>query len=436
MIGRLFAVAMAGLLVMPGLPAAAQSDFGCINLAGRHSLPSVEGADGIFYRVDPDLHMFHAFSDETVGQIADLAAALAALGTTLIYVPVPTKSLAMPDQLPVAATDLGFDLSIATTVFDEMLRKLDKAGVASTNLRTALRTAPEAPPSFYGTDYRMTAEGARRMATALANLIAATEGFADIPKGAFETRAAGPVIIDSDMRNILQRHCTSPLPLAQTESYATNRFQTAQASGDTAIFGSPAGSARIAVVGTEYTGGTVANLSGFLAEATGLDVLEYTVDGGGAFAAISSYLTSRQFQDSRPAYLIWANPVFENLAQYGDLPMRELIAAAGGNCRVTLPLATGFEQNTLSADLRALQPGQSYTLFVDADGAQATEARFTFVGPNGEARTRKIIRNPDQVPTGRFYMAMAGLFSGPPQTAQITLDVPFGINARVTACYD
>ena len=116
--------------------------------------------------------------------------------------------------------------------------------------------------------------------------------------------------------------------------------------------------------------------------------------------------------------------------------MRELIAAAGANCRVTVPLATGFEPNSISADLRSLEPGQSYTLFVDADGAQAAEARFDVTGADGLVTSRFITRIPAQVPTGRFYMPLAGLGPDGAQTVRIDLDVPFGLNARVAACFD
>ena len=431
---RFFAIA--GLTSLLAQPVAAQSVYGCTDLSGRISVPSVEGSHGVFYRIDPDLHMFHPFSDESIDLLAELALALAAQGTTLIYLPLPTKSLAMPDQLPQAARDLGFDVTIATTVYDDMFRRLSEAGIMSVNLRSALRTAPERQPSFFGTDARMTPAGARRAAVAMAGVISGLPGFVDLPKSLFETRQTGATIIPSDMYNVLQRHCTAPLPLVQTDTFATTRFQSGATQTDSAIFGAGTADARIALLGTEYSGGAMANLAGFLAENTGLDVIEYAVDDGGSFAAMSSYLTSRAFAEARPAYLIWANPVFNNLAQFGDQPLRELIAAAGASCRISLPLATGFEPNSISADLRGLEPGQTYSLFVDADGAQAAEARFNFTGATGLITSRIISRTLTQVPTGRFYMGMTGLTPSDAQTVRIDLDVPFGINARVSACID
>ena len=433
MIRVLASALIAGLLAQP---AAAQSVYGCSDLSGRISMPSVEGLNGVFYRIDPDLHMFHAFSDESIDLLAELSQALAAQGTTLIYLPLPTKSLAMPDQLPQAARDLGFDLTIAATVYDDIFRRLSGADILSVNLRNTLRTAPEGQGSFFATDFRMTPAGARRAAIALSDLIRATAGFDDLPKSLFETRQTGNVVIQSDMYNVLQRHCSAPLPPVQTDTFATSRFQTGVAQPDTAIFGTGRADARIALLGTEYIGGPMANFAGFLAENTGLDVIEYTVDGGGSFAAVSSYLTSRAFAEARPAFLIWANPVFNNLAMYGDQPMRELIAAARASCNVSLPLATGFEPNSISADLRGLDQGQKYTLFVEADGAQASEARFEFTGTTGLVTSRIISRLSTQAPTGRFYMALAGLTPSDAQTVRINLDVPFGINPRVSACVE
>ena len=218
------------------LPAMAQSVYGCNDLAGRHTLPAVEGADGVFYRVDPDMRNFHAFSDESIARLADLSQALASLGTTLVYVPLPTKSLAMPDQLPQAAMDLGFDPDLATTVYDEILRRLRDSGIQTVDVRAALRAAPDDQPSFFLTDYRMTSAGGRRAAQAIADALAQATGFTDLPKSLFDTRSGGMVTLASDMRSILQRHCLIALPVVQTETFVTTRFQDGQ-STDTTLFG-------------------------------------------------------------------------------------------------------------------------------------------------------------------------------------------------------
>ncbi len=422
-------------LMCPAL-AQAQSAYNCSDLDSQRTTAAIEGTEGIFYRVEPDMRMFNAFSDETADQMAALSKALTNLGTTLIYVPVPTKSLAMPDQLPQAARDYGFDVNIATTVYLEGIKKLQKRGVLTVDARLPLHTPLADGPSFFPTDYRMTSAGAAREAKAIADVISKAPGYADMPKGRFETSPAGKVAVDSAMRSAMQRHCLLPLPLDETDSYSSNRVQGSATAKDNTIFGSAGRGTKVAIVGTEVDGDPVANLAGFVAKATGLDTSQYAVPDGGGFAAISSYLTSSAFQDARPAFLIWANPVNENLASFGDQPFAELIAAAGDNCRVPLPVSVNLQTNSVVADLSSLDAGQSYTLFVDANGASASQAQFDFTASNGLIRTKSIFRNKDQVKTGRFYMPMTSLWPEGAQSVEITLDVPLGNAPRVLACFN
>jgi alginate biosynthesis protein AlgX len=291
-------------------------------------------------------------------------------------------------------------------------------------------------PSFFPTDYRMTSSGAAREAKAIGDVIVAASGYADMPKGRFDTSPAGKIVIDSAMRSVLQRHCLLPLPLAETDAYSSNRVQGGGVAKDNSLFGSTGNGARVAIVGTEVDGDPIANLAGFVAKATGLETSQYAVAGGGGFAAISTYLTSSAFQDARPAFLIWTNPINENLASFGDQPFAELIAAAGDNCRVPLPVMVNLQANSVVADLSSLDAGQAYTLFVDASGAPASQAQFDFTASNGLIRTKSIFRSKDQVKTGRFYMPMTSLWPDGAQSVEITLDVPLGNAPRVLACFN
>jgi alginate biosynthesis protein AlgX len=425
-------IALAAISVLMAAPLAAQSAFGCTDLDGRHAIPSVEGTDGMFYRVHPDLHMFQPFSDQSITDLARLSDALSDMGTTLIYVPLPTKALIEPESLPVRATDLGFDVSIATTVFDDIIHRLVEADVLAVNLRGPLRATGDEGPSVFLTDYRLNTDGGRRAAAAIGAVIAATPGVAGLARGTFTSRAAGTITLPSTMRDILQRHCTLTIPEAVTASATTSRTGGTLPRTEGLLGG--AGAAQIALVGTEDVASFSSNLAGFLSEATGLDALEYTVYGGGSFAAISAYLTSRSFQEARPAYLVWINPVQNNLAQWGDQPLGELVAAAAGTCRIPLPAGPGLEPQTLVVDLLALDPGRSYTLYIDADTSPATVARFDILSPSGLVHTRHIQRNPDQTPTGRFYLPLTGLWPDGAQSVTVTLDAVFGVNARAAAC--
>lgn len=432
---KLILLAM-GFALLTGTQALAQSAYGCTDLGGRHNMPSVEGNNGVFFRINPDLHMFHSISDQSVARLAKLSAALKSSGTTLIYVPVPTRALVMPGSLPHMALDYGFQTDLAATVYDDTIRRLRGAEVLAVNLRSALRMSAQNALPFFATDPRLTPGGAQQMAQAIAKTISQTDGYDEISKARFTTTSGMPEIWPSTMRNKLQRHCMLEIPPVKAPQHITAMSQTRTLDANNSIFENHASGHRIALVGTDITGSAVSNLAGFLSQETGLDVIQYSVPDGGSFSAISSYLTSLAFQKLQPNYLVWANPVSNNLAKFGDQPFRELTAAARGGCHISVPVMRGARPTSIRAELSGLAAGQSYTLYVDADGGGASEARFDFISYQGLVRTRHIFRHPDQVKTGRFYMPLSGLWRQGVQAVDISLDVPFGPGARISACFE
>lgn len=421
-----------GAALAAALPARAESAFGCSDLDARHRMAAVEGANGTFFRLLPDLAMDPAFGDDTVIQMAALSQAMAAGGTSFVYVPLPGRALAMPQALPPAAFDLGFDPTLAASLYDDILTRLAERGIATVNARSALVAGPDKTPSFFPADPRLTSAGGARLAGAIAAALGQVPAVTELPRGKFETRGAGLTDLPSEMRTILQRHCLAPLPAVATETYVTTRIGAA-AGGSGGLMGTDT-TPRIALLTHDDTGGAASNLAGFLADATGLDVLEYSVPGGGAFAAMSSYLTSQAFRDQRPAVLVWVNPVWESLATNGDQPMRELITAAGADCRQDLPIGQGPDGQTLIADISGLDPVRPGMLMVDTGGNPALEMRFDFRGSDGTTRSRWITRDPAQLPSGRFYIPADGLWPEGAATVDIQIPGAFGPSARVAAC--
>ena len=125
------------------------SAYGCGGLDTATTLPSIEGLNGVFYRVLADLRMRHPMEDAVMQQMADLSAALAANGTTLIYVTVPTKSQAMPQFLPPAAADYAFDTATSTLVYNDIVTRLAAHGVLAPDILAALSNSPAENPPFF-----------------------------------------------------------------------------------------------------------------------------------------------------------------------------------------------------------------------------------------------------------------------------------------------
>ena len=133
----------AALALGLGGPALAQdqppSAYGCSYLGDDPLMPIFEGTDGVFYRIYSDLRMYHPFSDTTVELLGQLSDVLRENGTTLVFLPVPTKSQVMQEYMTDRAELYGFDHGIATAVYADIVDRLNTRGVITIDGQEALR---------------------------------------------------------------------------------------------------------------------------------------------------------------------------------------------------------------------------------------------------------------------------------------------------------
>ena len=430
MVAALGTIFYAGSATAQGEPTL--SGFGCSGLEQNRELAAIEGKDGVFFRINADLRMAHPFSDLVVADLAALSEALAANGTTLIFVPIPTKSVTLPDHLPPEAALYGFDLEIATRVHTDILDRLNAAGVVTVDARSAMQNAPADDLPFFKADFHWSAAGARETARAIGETIRALPGYDDLTKVTFETTHVGEDVAFSGMRRILQKQCRETLPEAVTAVYETTRVEEQGTDGGLDLFGEAETAVPIALVGTSFSDSPINNFPGFIAEYAQLEVVNYALTGGNQYGGMLSYLTSASFQETRPRFLIWENPIYNNLAQYGDQPMRELIAAASGTC--TLPLASTVTETALTVDLSPYDLGPEDTLLVDTNRSVGLVADFVFQSAGGATRTKTIVRGDRLTRTGRFYMPLTGLWADGAQSLTFTMSEPFAAQPSIYAC--
>jgi len=424
----------AGLIAVTALLAAnagqAQSGYGCSGLVTHSALPAAEGKNGVFFAIRPELQAHHGFGDETIVLLSDLNNALAARGTTLVLLPVPTRAQVLFRDLPAMAGHLGYDVEASTAVHLDMIRRLNKAGLTVAEPLSDLRTAAQSGGRpFFETDPRPTAEGARILASAVGATLADHPDLVGVTRDTYRSTEGAEVTLPSAMRVQLQTACQSALPTVSLQPYTTARTTA----NSTTIAGA-ATNKRLVLLGTEITGTPELNLSGFLSEATGLEVLSYGVAGGGAFAAMSSYLTSADFQAAPPRVLVWEVPVSASMSNHGDQPLRELVVAAANSCTAPIALTRAPAGNLLRAELEGLKLGANITLALDAGGARLPFVRFHFTDADGLIRTRSIYRHADQLLTGRFYLPLAGLKTTGLRAVEIEGPAAFGLRSHLAAC--
>ncbi len=496
---RILAGVAALAAVLGATSVRADSAYGCHGLETDTDLATLEGKDGVFYRMVSDMRMDLPFSDKTVDDLARLSRALSARGTTLVFAAVPTKSATMPDWLPERARLMGFDLGIATDVQLDIQRRLDEAGVVTVDLRAAMLMGEPGRHTFFGTDTHWNAYGADLAAMAVAETLKAQPTYKELPKTAYETIETGVKTAFSGMRRILQRRCKETLPEPVTMTY-----ETRVAGGSAGVGGAgldlgldiglnedapldiglgdeppldiglddapldiglddapldiglddaapldiglgedpesspdaprdPANVLPVVMVGTSFTDLAVSNFPGFVAQHSGLEVVNYAITGGGQYGAITSYLTSDDFQNAPPAFLVWEVPIYANLAQNGDRQMRELIAAAGGRCTTKVDL----RKHDDGFGLTVLLPsglGPDHSLFLDTSSRSTSVASFHFRSATGRERTKSIRRGERLRLNGRFYMPLTGLWPEGASSVDITVETPLGQSPAVFVC--
>lgn len=421
------------LAALWGASAVAQtSAYGCAGLDTASALPSVEGKEGVFYRVLADLRMRHPMEEAVMRQMADLSKALAEGGTTLIYVTVPTKSQAMPQFLPALAADYAFDSQTATLVYKDIVDRLSAHGVLAPDILAALADAPPDTPPFFQADFHWTSDGARLAAEAIGAVIKAQPFYGDLPVSEYKTTELQPTAAFSTMRRTLQAFCIDELPRVEAVAHLTE-ITSAPAEGASDIFAGGDEAVQIVLVGTSFSDSPLGNFAGYLSEFSGLDVVNYAVTGGNQFGAMTSYLTSRDFAENPPRFLIWENPVYSNLAQFGPDPMDELIAAAGQSCSVPLA-ATRSGDNSLTADLTGQKLGRHDVILADNGTDGPREVLFTLTTVSGITRTAVMQRSDRMLASGRFFKPVSSIWHADPRDLTVTFDRPVSAESTLTLC--
>ena len=420
-------------LLMAATPALAEthSTYGCAGLEESSPTSYIEGQNGVFFRLGLDLRTSHPVSEGSIDLMARLSEALATRGTTLVYVPLPSKAQAMPGALPAEAAAYGYDPELAAATYEDAVSRLRAAGVVTVDAMTPLLGLPEGELAFIPTDHHWTSAGARAVAEEVGRTIQETPGYADLDHASVETRSLGVEDLPSPVRREIQALCRETIPPSATEAFETE--VTAPAAGN-GIFAVASEGPPIVLAGTSMSRTDAFNFDGFLAEAAGLEVSNHAVTGGNQFGAIVSYMLSQEFQDAPARYLVWENPIYNNLAEFGEIPLRELIAAADDQCT---PLAVSHpDPSTLLAEVPdGALPAQAFVR-ADAGDANGRAIRVDFVTADQGRISAMIERSQRLGPTQRFYQYMEPFWEPGITRVEVRFDHPVSEGASLAICLE
>ncbi len=411
-----FAIAFAsqlGLLASATM-AEAQSRYACSALSGG-TLPVIEGEDGTFFRPDPDLIVNARFPLPIVDRIASVSEALDSRGSQLIVVPVPPRGLILSEALGFQAQTFGFDVRVAETLYDDTIKRLDAAGVATVNALDALRAWEDELPMFRS-DARLTNEGIRLVAGAVAARLGNTA-----VANRFSVSKAEQVEVPSHQHQQIQAKCGLNIPPPVTTSYNTVSL-TASVEGE-----------EVLLAGSGLMAGEGLMARALFATAIGQDVRHIVADESPLDALIAA-VASDAFQVKAPDVVVWMVPVANDLGKFGERPWREIEGMARRSCRAISSGDVVRSGGTIDVDLSDIAIRSDLALLLTLDDVSANEARFAFGDEGGLSYTRTIKRFGLAAGTERFMMPLDGRSAEGATTARVVVESGLGDVPSIAIC--
>lgn len=295
--------------------------------AAREPLPStgpiVAGLDGYLFRksdlrVDTDL-------DASIPYLVQIQQMLKARGTELIILPTPMRSVLYSQYLDMTDESAkAFSAEDARTAYIEFLVALNRNGILAVDalaIAQGMSSASEGIDYFFKRDNHWTPWGAKRTAEAIGELLKSIPSYQKLPKKTFVSEKLETRDFDGSLMRAVEKACQTDIAPEALDYYETSSEESSGLFDDDL--------ASFVFVGTSF-GNKQFNFAGFLSETLQLDVLNYSVGGGGPTTAISAYLLSKEYQIAKPAFLLWEFPFHNPPSDIAKL--RQIIPSIAGKC--------------------------------------------------------------------------------------------------------
>jgi alginate O-acetyltransferase complex protein AlgJ len=256
----------------------------------------VTGSDGWLFTAEEIRPMTQDIA-VPLAHIAEVRDRLAAVGATLVIVPVPGKL-----DVQVGHSDAATAAGIAT-LYEAFLTGLAADGVAVLDARAALRAEAATDLAFFRTDTHWTPGGAAAVARALGKSGLIAPG--DV---AFDVERAAEHGFTGDLVSYVTTEALAPLVGLSAEAATPYVANPEPEAGGLDIFAG-AGAGATLLIGTSYSANPTWSFAEALKLALHRDVLNLAVEGQGPARPMLDYLGSAAFRDAPPEVVIWEFPV-------------------------------------------------------------------------------------------------------------------------------
>ena len=351
------------------------------------------GPEGWLLR-DDDLATTFELKRETLGYLAALNKALSAQGVTLIVAAQPPRGVALAaDSMP------DYKPAEVLASYEAVRRTLQNAGLQVTDLAEVVTQTPN---YFFRRDHHWTPEGSRASAEAVAQTILSTSAAREgLTTHEFRTEAVGNEEQIGSFGKAIGQICGKNPPAEPLTHYRTT--EVSAESGD--LFGASA--PLIALAGTSNSAREDLNFAGFLAQASGLDVLNVSAIGGGPQAALGAYLRSQTFLEAKPVFLVWEFATLFDVPQ-DPLFYRQLVPSVQGACSAAQSEASVTKPLDRRVPLfTGLQDKSAGFLYLELSDLAQTSLTLELNYQGGKAERVRLERSTRERNDGKFFLSLS-----------------------------
>ncbi len=418
--------------------AAAEPHYRCDRLTAQSEHSSdqddilSQGRDGWFFRAEnTDLDEFFVLDSESLAYVARLGAVLRERGTRLVLMAVPTRALVAYDQLDAAVPLQGrYARRDALAEYRAYIAAFRKAGLDVVDLDPEMLRTRMGPAFYLKRDLHWTPQGAK-----LAAQIAAAEidrllgAKASEGRASYVTRQTRVEPMTGRLQTMINQFCDDAVPAQEVTVFSTEREGAAGGTGaasEQALFGDDAGGGpQVVLVGTSFSATPTFNFPGFLSQALGRSVLDYSISAGGLSTSMLSYLETSDFDRDPPDVLLWEFLGYHPFEEDG-VAFRQMIAAAAGTCTGTERLVTEARAEVTGAgDLLTVPDGVPPVTgsggYLALEIPDRTVRRFTLEleYADRDADIVTIDQAPPYESSSRFFLELSGDFGAPLRAVRI-----------------
>ncbi|GAA0505374.1 alginate O-acetyltransferase AlgX-related protein [Deinococcus depolymerans] len=333
-------------------------------------------------------------STQTLTYFDPLKKALKSKGVELIIISLPQRSYLTPDMIPKEIA-LKYNFNAGTIAsYDKYIAEINNLGIYSPNIVNLSKSSGISNQFFFLRDHHWTSIGADLVANNVANYIKSKnvllrqENYSDKLKS-LEISNYG------SLEATYNEFCEPKLLPEKYLSYTIDAVEELISEDGP----------QVVIAGTSNNYRTLASdtveqsFSALLSNKLKTNVLNVSISGGGASAALDSYLRSKSFQESPPKFIIWeytpnGSPTEDQLLQ--------IIPAAKGICKNPI-VSTG---NTLSLK----DNSDGYFLIQTFDkNLEEVQLKFT---KDGKSTNYSMKRDRRQSKNEIFYLMRRKLLDG------------------------